>query len=150
MKEWYSMQTTEYVVNNDVDRKPAFNWWVSHALKRRNQIISKVKLCQKQFINTNEKFGIKVPWNVEKAYEFDRINGNTLLADAITKGMKNSWVAFNTLSNGERVPNNYQYIHCHMIFNIKMESFCRKARLVASGNSTEEPKYMTYSSVVSR
>ena len=31
-----------------------------------------------------------------------------------------------------------------------MEDFRRKARLVAGGNMTETPKFMTYSSVVGR
>ena len=38
-----------------------------------------------------------------------------------------------------------------MIFDIKMgESFCRKARMVDGGHTTEVPATLTYSSVVSR
>ena len=47
MKECYPVQAAEYAVNNDVDSKPVFNWWVSHVLKKRDRIISKVKICQK-------------------------------------------------------------------------------------------------------
>ena len=37
-----------------------------------------------------------------------------------------------------------------MIFDVKIEDFRRKARLGAGGHMTDTPKYMTYSSVVSR
>ena len=78
MKEFYHVQTAEYTVKNVVDSKPAFNWWSSHVLEKRDRIISKVKLCEKQFVTNNEKFGIGVPQNVEHAYELDKRNGNTL------------------------------------------------------------------------
>ena len=64
--------------------------------------------------------------------------------------MKNVKVAFQILSNGEVVPQGYTQICCHMIFDVKMEDFRRKARLVAGGHVTEAPKCMTYSSVVAR
>jgi hypothetical protein len=37
-----------------------------------------------------------------------------------------------------------------MIFDVKMEDFRRKARLVAGGNTTDTPHAMTYASVASR
>ena len=36
-----------------------------------------------------------------------------------------------------------------MIFDVKMEDFRRKARLVAGGHMTEQPDVMTYANVVS-
>ena len=39
---------------------------------------------------------------------------------------------------------------CHMIFDVKMEDFRRKARLVAGGHMTKAPATLTYASVVSR
>ena len=39
---------------------------------------------------------------------------------------------------------------CHMIFGVKMEGFCRKARLVAGGHVIDPPSKITYVSVVSR
>ena len=101
MKDCYPVQTTEYAISNDVDSEPVFNWWVSHILKKRDRIISKVKLCQKKFVKTNEKFGINESQNVEHAYELDKRNDNTLWADAIAKEMKNVPIAFNILPNRE-------------------------------------------------
>jgi hypothetical protein len=39
-------------------------------------------------------------------------------------------------------------IRCHMIFDVEMEVFCRKARFVARGHTTDAPHVMTYASVV--
>lgn len=47
--------------------------------------------------------------------------------------MKNVRVAFKILEDGEMVPNKYRFVRCHMIFDIKMEDFCLKARLVEGG-----------------
>ena len=44
----------------------------------------------------------------------------------------------------------YQFVHCHMIFDVKMEDFRQKARLVAGGHMTEAPPSITYACIVSR
>ena len=50
----------------------------------------------------------------------------------------------------EHIPQGYQQIKCHMIFDVKMgENFRCKARFVAGGHTTEIPTSLTYSSVVS-
>jgi hypothetical protein len=59
-------------------------------------------------------------------------------------------VAFKILDDGERVPPTFQQIRCHLVFDLKIENFRRKARLVAGGHMTETPATLTYSSVVSR
>ena len=149
-KECYPVQTAEYAVAQGIDHEPAFNWWVKHTLKKRDRIISLVDRRQTKFVKKNQKFGIDMPRNIKHALEIDRQNGNTLWADAIAKEMKNVRIAFDILPNGESAPNGYKQIRCHMIFDIKIEDFRRKARLVAGGHMTDAPKCMTYSSVVSR
>jgi hypothetical protein len=64
--------------------------------------------------------------------------------------MKEVCVAFKILLDGQSAPIGYQKIPCHMIFNIKMEDFQRKARLVAGGHMTKAPATIPYASVVSR
>jgi hypothetical protein len=59
-------------------------------------------------------------------------------------------VAFKIMEADEELPPGYQQICCHMIFDLKIEDFRRKARLVAGGHMTEAPSVLTYSSVVSR
>jgi hypothetical protein len=68
----------------------------------------------------------------------------------VRKEMKNFRIAFKILNGEESVPPNYQEIRCHIIFDVKMEDFRRKARFVAGGHTTDTPHAMTYASVVSR
>ena len=88
--------------------------------------------------------------HVPKACYIYKNNGNTFWDNAIAKEMNHLNIAFDIMSDLERVPNGYQQICCHMIFDVKMEDFRRKVRLVADGHMTETPKFHTYSSVVSR
>ena len=75
LKESYPVQTAEYTVVAKIAMEPAFAWWVPHTLKKRNPIISKVKL--KYWLRTH-KFGIRIPKSVKKAKHLDQENGNTL------------------------------------------------------------------------
>jgi len=109
-----------------------------------------VKRRTAKYLKKHQKYGIRIPKNVNEAKELGRINGNTLWMDAIAKEMENVKVAFKILDNKNEVPRDYQFVHCHMIFDVKMENFRRKARLVAGGHMTSAPAAMTYASVVSR
>ena len=91
-----------------------------------------------------------MPKIVKEAAKLDANNGYTKWMDAIPKEMKNVRVPFDILKDGERAPIGHKQINCHLIYDVKMEDFGRKARLVASGHRTETPKCMTYSSVVGR
>jgi hypothetical protein len=64
--------------------------------------------------------------------------------------MNSVTVAFKLLKDGEEVPAAYKYIECHMIFDMKMENFRQKARLVTGGHMMGVPEVPTYASVVSR
>jgi hypothetical protein len=59
-------------------------------------------------------------------------------------------VAFTMRDYDQEIPVGYQQIRTHMVWDIKMEDFRRKARCVAGGNTTEVPSTITYASVVSR
>ena len=76
-------------------------------------------------------------------------NGNTLWWDAICKEMRNVRPAFEVFEGTKgQLPVGYQFMKCHMIFDIKYrENIRHKARLVAGGQT---PATLTYSSVVSR
>jgi hypothetical protein len=76
-------------------------------------------------------------------------NDNTLWQYEVRKEMNNFQISFKFLNGEESVPPTYQEIRCHMIFDVKMEDFCRKARFVAGGHTTDTPHAMTYASVVS-
>ncbi len=119
-------------------------------LKKRDRIISLVCKRTTHYLKRTHKFGIEVPKTVKEALTLDRKNGNTLWVDAIAKEMKEVWIVFNILPDGHSAPNGYQKIPCHMIFDVKMEDFQQKARLVACGHLTQAPATITYASVVSR
>ena len=129
--------------------EPAFAWWVPYTLKRCNRIIAKVK--SKYWIRTH-KFGVWIPKSVQEAKELDHQNGNNLWWEAICKEMENVRPAFEVWEKDiSQIPPGYQQIKCHMVFDVKMGgNFCRKARFVAGGHTTETPSALTYSSVVSR
>ena len=149
IKESYPVQVAEYVVSSCISEEPAFAWWASSVLKKRNRIIAKTK--SKYWLRTH-KFGIEIPKTVLQVRQIDAKSGNTLWWDAICKEMKNVRPAFEVFEGGvEQLPSGFQEIQCHMIFDIKIgENFCRKARLVAGGHTTDAPATLTYSLVVSR
>jgi hypothetical protein len=118
-------------------------------LKECDQIISLVHKRTTRYLKRTHKFGIEVPKTVKEALALDHKNGNTLWADAIAKEMKEVCIAFNILPDGQSAPIGYQKIPCHMIFDVKMEDFQQKARLVAGGHWTKGPATITYASVVS-
>ena len=74
----------------------------------------KARVLKKRF-----KCGFEVPETVSRSIELDDINGNTLWQDGIEKEMTDVCVAFKTLNKGDEPPPGYQYMQCHMIFEIK-------------------------------
>jgi Reverse transcriptase (RNA-dependent DNA polymerase). len=154
LKELYPVELAEYAMANNLEKKPAFHWWIRDTLKKRDRIISKIK---SKYWRRTHKFGIRIPKTVEEALRIDQETGTTFGRDAIMKEMSKVKVAFEKLDisvdemrKGQAKPG-YQEIKCHMIFDIKMDgSFTRKARLVTGGHTTETPTSLTYSSVVTR
>ena len=151
LKESHPVQTAEFAVAQGIDKEPAFNWWVPHVLKKRERIIAAVKQRSARYLKRTHKWGLEVPKTVEEAYDIDKRNGNTFWADAIAKEMKNMRIAFEIQEDPDwKPPPGYQFVKCHMVFDIKMENFRRKARLVTGGHVTDVPPAITYSSVVAR
>ncbi len=147
MKEANPLEVAEYTVRMNITNHPAFAWWVPLTIKRRDKI---VKLVTHRLAKKQVKFGIKVPASVDEALELDRVNGNTLLANAINKELKNVMVAFKLLEDGEQLPVGSKLIPYHIIFDVKLD-LTRKARLVAGGHRNKSvPSYTTFSTVASR
>ena len=149
IKESYPVEVTEFALATRISMEPAFTWWVPFVLKKRNRILAKVK--SKYWLRTH-KFGIRIPKSVEEAKKIEEQNGDTLWWDAICKEMRNVHPAFEVFEGQvENIPKDYQFLRCHMIFDVKFgENFRRKARLVAGGHMTDTPNALTYSSVVCR
>jgi hypothetical protein len=54
------------------------------------------------------------------------------------------------MEDGEQVPVGYQFVKCHIIFDVKAGSLKQKARYVVGVHITEAPSGIAYTSVVSR
>ena len=68
----------------------------------------------------------------------------------MAKVMQNVQVAFRIMKNGHTAPIGYQFLQCHGIWDVKLDSFKRKFILVAGGYMNESPALIKHASVVSR
>ena len=117
-------------------------------LKKRVRIIASIKKGQTRYLKRSNMFGIELPKTLEESYALNAKNGNTLWADAISKEMENVRVVFKVLPDGKSVPIGHLFVPCHMPFNVKMEDFRHKARLVAGGHMTKTLATIMYASIV--
>ena len=99
IKESDPIRVAEYAKSRDIDHLPAFAWWVSHTLKKRDKI---VKAVNRRIKRSNLKFGIKVPTTQAEAQLLDVENDNTLWFDSIEKEKKNVLIAFQLLQDDEK------------------------------------------------
>ena len=86
------------------------------------------------------KFGEKVPQSIKEPYQIDKQTGTTGWKDDIEKEvtlLKDKFLCFDILKEGQKAPTNYQYIKLLWVFNVKYNG--RKcAWLVAGGHMTED------------
>ena len=78
--------------------------------------------------------GIELPKAVEQALALEVEIGNTLWADS--KELEKVRVAFEILPDEKKAPIHLQFVQCHIVFDIKIEDFRYKARLVSGDQST--------------
>ena len=141
---------SDYEHHRGIAHGLAFNYWAPHVMKKRDAIIYLVKNRKPQYLKLTHKFGVEFPKSVADAYAIDKKNGNTFWDDRIAKEVKNVQVAFNIVPYGYCIPQNYQFVHCHMIFDVEIEDFHRKARYVAGGHMKNAPPTITYASIAGR
>jgi hypothetical protein len=123
LKESHPLHVTEFAFAMQIADEPAFNWWVSWVLKKRDWIISLFKRRSTRYHKRTHKYGIEIPKTVKEAYAIDKTIGTTFWRDAIEKEVENVRVAFNVLADGAAPPLDHLFICCHMIFDVKMEDF---------------------------
>jgi len=145
LKEGYPVEVAQYARDSGLVDEEAFNGWVNYTLKKGDRIISKVKAK----LTRSEKYGITIPRSVKEAMALDQSSGTRYWSGAIEKELRNIKVAFEVLGKGESAPQEYQFIRCHFIFDVKFDG-TRKARYVAGGHMVDPPSMVTYSSVVAR
>ena len=64
---------------------------------------------------------LKLPQMANEAYAIDEKNGYTLWQNDIHKEMENVKIAFQIMPKGKKLPNEFQYVNYHIVFDIKME-----------------------------
>ena len=83
--------------------------------------------------------------------ELDRSNGNKPWAEAIAKevgGIHDYSVFRDVGTDRAAVPEGYKRLRCHFVFACKYD-LRRKARLVAGGHLTEDPKDGVFAGIAS-
>jgi hypothetical protein len=73
-KEANPVELAEYAVANKLQDKPAFKWWVSLVLCKRNWIIGKIK---SRYCSMSHKFGLQLPKSAAEAFRIDEETGMT-------------------------------------------------------------------------
>ena len=74
LKESYLIEVHVYEMTRCIYNYPAYVWWVPYTLRKRNIIIS---IIHHRIRKTTHKYGIKIPSNIEHAYDLDEINGKS-------------------------------------------------------------------------
>ena len=82
------IDVAEYTAANNLKDEPAFAWWVSHTLRTRSRMVSRIKCIKKARKTT--KFGIAVPISLEEAKQIDIENGNDFWEKAVKKELDKS------------------------------------------------------------
>ena len=85
VKDSNPVEAAECAVANQLDKEPAFAWWVQDVLRHKKRITSKVK---SRHWKTTHKCGIRLPHSVEEALELDRKSNTDYWAKAIAKENK--------------------------------------------------------------
>jgi hypothetical protein len=147
LKESNPVEVAECAAAKSLLDTPDFVCWAPHVIKKRSRIFAAVT---NHYHKPTHKFGIEVPKSWDDCVRLDKENDNTIWKDMVRKEMKNVRIAFKIINGEESVPPTYQDIRCHMLFDVKMEAFRRKARFVAGGHTADTQHAMAYASVVSR
>ena len=146
-KHWYPIDVVrmespmviiEYALQNHLVSQRHFKWITAFCNNNDLEaLILKAKLAGRE---PKIKFGVQVPMSQKQAILLDNANGDKLWVTAIEKELKqiNEYETFKVLEKGDIMPEGYQLIPYHVVFDCKFD-FRRKARLVAGGNFTEAP-----------
>ena len=77
LKELLPLQVAEFVLPAGIADEPAFNWWVSWVLKKRDRIVSLVKHRSARYHNCTHKFGVEHSKSIDEAYAIDAATGTS-------------------------------------------------------------------------
>ena len=72
IKESNPVKVAEFAKACEIVEEPAFKWWVSYTLHKREAIIASIKFCIQK---TTHKYGIAMPRTLEEAYQLNKKMG---------------------------------------------------------------------------
>ena len=81
-KESHPIEIAEFAKSRRIDKEPAFDWWITYTLQKRDIIISAINT---RIQKTTHKYGIEIPRSVKHASAMDLKNGNNFWVKAIKK-----------------------------------------------------------------
>jgi hypothetical protein len=138
----------DYVKKNNLQDKGKF-----HAVRKLIQNVDKMENIRRAYKAKVQNiprfhFGVEIPRNPSHAALLDKVNNNTLWADASKKELDsiNKHEVFRLTTKDDDM-RNYKRIPYQLIFDCKHDGR-RKARLVAGGHMTDPPAEDVYSGVV--
>lgn len=102
--------------SRQIEKEPAFSYWVNRVLQKRNAIVSSVN---SRIARVTHKYGIEVLTSVEHAHKIDERNDNDYWDKAIKKEMDTVLVAFRILAKGEKPPVGYTKSSGHIVLMLK-------------------------------
>ena len=146
MKESHPIEIADFSKSRGIYKKPAFSWWITYTLQKRDIIISAINT---RIRKTKHKYGIEIPRSVKHASEMNIKNGNNFWVKSIKKEMTNVGIAFEILDEDKSAPVGWSKESVHLVFDVKMD-FTRKARRVLDGHQSADPVGSTYAGLVSR
>ena len=81
IKESHPIETSNYSIAQGIYGETAFNWWVSHVIKKRAHIIYLVKNRSAHYLKKSHKFEVDLPKSANHALKINKKNGNTYWSD---------------------------------------------------------------------
>ena len=146
MKDSNPVDVAEYVTARGIEQEPAFAWWGTYTLRKRDVIVSDIS---SRLRKASHKYRIDIPTSIASARKIDEKNGNNYWITVINKEMTNVGIAFTILDYGIKPPLVWRKASGHLVFNANMD-FTRKARWVKDGHRTPDHTTSAYAGVVSR
>ena len=142
---------TLYAIKNNLLDVPGWKRCKPYAknLKKFGRMINQAKLRNYRR-RPVYKYGYQVPRDHEEAVFIDEKNGNTKWQDSevLERQQLQDYNTFRDLGLGAPIPEGYQKIPCHMVYDVKHDGR-HKSRFVAGGHRTGTPTESVYSGVVS-
>ena len=140
-----------YAIKNKLLDVPGWKRCKSHAknMKKFGRMINQARLRNYRR-RPVYKYGYQVPRDHDEAVFIDEKNGDTKWQDSenLERKQVEEYETFRDLGLGAPIPEGYQKIPCHMVYDVKHDGR-HKSRFVAGGHRTSTPTSSVYSGVVS-